>query len=249
VIVLAGPPPAWWGWTVLSLGVLSGVLGVLWALAQHDMKRLLAYHSVENIGIIFMGLGLGALGTAYQLPVLAILGYGGAILHTVNHALFKALLFVSMGAVYRMTGTRNLEELGGLARRMPITCAAFLIGSIAIIGVPPLNGFVSEWLVYQGSFARAWRQVPCDSPSLVLRRLRSSAAGAGMLRQGAGVCSWPSKKRSSTRRSRSESRLRGSPTRLGVGVCWHWRAACVRRAAIPSRCGDNCRSTIGFKWG
>jgi formate hydrogenlyase subunit 3/multisubunit Na+/H+ antiporter MnhD subunit len=87
-------------------------------------------------------LGLGALGTAYQLPVLAILGYGGAVLHTVNHALFKALLFMSMGAVYRMTGTRNLEELGGLARRMPITCAAFLIGSIAIIGVPPLNGFV-----------------------------------------------------------------------------------------------------------
>jgi hydrogenase-4 component B len=152
VVMLAGPPPAWWAWTVLLLGALSAVLGVLWALAQHDIKRLLAYHSVENIGIILIGMGLGALGTAYGHPILAILGYGAAVLHTVNHALFKALLFMSAGAVYRMTGTRNMEELGGLARRMPITFAAFLIGSIAIIGVPPLNGFVSEWLVYQGLF-------------------------------------------------------------------------------------------------
>ncbi len=152
VVMLAGPPPAWWGWTVLALGALSAVLGVLWALAQHDIKRLLAYHSVENIGIIMIGMGLGTLGTAYGHPMLAILGYGAAVLHTVNHALFKALLFMSAGAVYRMTGTRNIEEMGGLARRMPVTFAAFLIGSVAIIGVPPLNGFVSEWLVYQGLF-------------------------------------------------------------------------------------------------
>lgn len=152
VVMLAGPPPAWWAWIVLFLGALSAVLGVLWALAQHDIKRLLAYHSVENIGIILIGMGLGALGTAYEHPILAILGYGAAVLHTVNHALFKSLLFMSAGAVYRMTGTRNMEELGGIARRMPITFAAFLIGSIAIIGVPPLNGFVSEWLVYQGLF-------------------------------------------------------------------------------------------------
>ena len=152
VVMLAGPPPVWWAWTVLSLGALSAVLGVLWALAQHDIKRLLAYHSVENIGIIMIGMGLGALGIAYGHPVLAILGYGAAVLHTVNHALFKALLFMSAGAVYRMTGTRNIEELGGLARRMPVTFAAFLVGSVAIIGVPPLNGFISEWLVYQGLF-------------------------------------------------------------------------------------------------
>jgi len=152
VVMLAGPPPAWWAWTVLLLGALSGVLGVLWALAQHDIKRLLAYHSIENIGIILIGMGLGALGTVYGHPTLAILGYGAAVLHTVNHALFKALLFMSAGAVYRMTGANNMEELGGIARRMPITFAAFLIGSIAIIGVPPLNGFVSEWLVFQGLF-------------------------------------------------------------------------------------------------
>lgn len=152
VVLLAGPPPAWWAWTVLLLGALSALLGVLWALAQHDIKRLLAYHSVENIGIILIGMGLGALGTAYGHPILAILGYGAAVLHTVNHALFKALLFMSAGAVYRMTGTLNMDELGGIARRMPITFAVFLVGSVAIIGVPPLNGFVSEWLVYQGLF-------------------------------------------------------------------------------------------------
>ncbi len=152
VITLVGAPPAWWGWLVLGLGLSSAVLGVLWALAQHDIKRLLAYHSVENIGIILMGMGAGALGAAYGHPSLAILGYGAALLHTLNHALFKSILFLGAGAVYRMTGTRNMEELGGLARRMPLTWLAFVVGSAAIIGVPPLNGFVSEWLVFQTLF-------------------------------------------------------------------------------------------------
>ena len=146
--------PAMWGWVVLSIGIVSAVLGVLWALAQHDLKRLLAYHSVENIGIILMGAGMGALGTAYGQPELAVIGYAGAVMHTVNHALFKSLLFLGAGAVYRLTGTREMERLGGVVRRMPATWLAFLIGSVAIIGVPPLNGFVSEWVVYQ-SFFRA----------------------------------------------------------------------------------------------
>jgi NADH:ubiquinone oxidoreductase subunit 5 (subunit L)/multisubunit Na+/H+ antiporter MnhA subunit len=131
----------------------SGVLGVLWALAQHDLKRLLAYHSVENIGIILMGLGVGVLGAAHDAPAVALLGFAGALLHTVNHALFKSLLFLGAGAVYRATGTRNLEALGGLARRMPLTWLGFIIGATAIVGLPPLNGFVSEWLVFQGLFA------------------------------------------------------------------------------------------------
>jgi len=152
VVVLAGAPPGWWGWTVLGLGVASAVLGVLWALVQHDVKRLLAYHSVENIGIILMGAGVGALGARYGHPVVAVLGYGAAVLHTLNHALFKSVLFLGAGAVYRATGTRNVEALGALARRMPLTWLAFLVGAAAIIGVPPLNGFVSEWLVYQGLF-------------------------------------------------------------------------------------------------
>jgi formate hydrogenlyase subunit 3/multisubunit Na+/H+ antiporter MnhD subunit len=131
------------------------VLGVLWALAQHDFKRLLAYHSVENIGIILMGIGVGSLGVAHGAPVVAVLGFAGGLLHTVNHALFKSLLFLAAGAVYRATGTRNMEDLGGLARRMPLTWLGFAVGAAAIIGVPPFNGFVSEWLVYQGMFAGA----------------------------------------------------------------------------------------------
>ncbi|HET7373190.1 MAG TPA: proton-conducting transporter membrane subunit, partial [Gemmatimonadaceae bacterium] len=141
-----------WGWLMLGLGVTSGILGVLWALAQHDIKRLLAYHSVENIGIIAMGIGTGVLGVAHRSPTIAVLGFAGAVLHTVNHALFKSLLFFGAGAVYRVTGTRNMEALGGIAKRMPITWLAFAIGAAAIIGVPPFNGFVSEWLVYQGMF-------------------------------------------------------------------------------------------------
>ena len=149
VVSLLGVLPAWWGWLVLTIGIVSGVLGVLWALAQHDIKRLLAYHSVENIGIILMGLGVGVLGTAYRIPLVATLGYAGAILHTLNHALFKSLLFLGAGAVHHATGTRDLDRLGGLAGRMPLTWVAFLIASVAIVGLPPLNGFVSEWIVYQ----------------------------------------------------------------------------------------------------
>ncbi len=147
--VLFGALPPWWGWVVLALGALSGVLGVVWALAQHDIKRLLAFHSVENIGIILLGIGAGALGVAYGHPLIAVLGFAGAALHTVNHALFKSLLFLAAGAVIHATGTREIDRLGGLARPMPATTLAFLIGSAAIVGLPPLNGFVSEWVVYQ----------------------------------------------------------------------------------------------------
>jgi formate hydrogenlyase subunit 3/multisubunit Na+/H+ antiporter MnhD subunit len=157
VLMLVGPPPFWWAWIVLALGATSALLGVLWALAQHDIKRLLAYHSVENIGIILLGVGIGALGTVYGHPLLAMLGYAAALLHVLNHALFKSLLFMAAGSLYRRTGTRNIEQLGGLGKGMPVTFVMFLIGSVAIIGVPPLNGFVSELLVYQGLF-RAGQQ-------------------------------------------------------------------------------------------
>jgi formate hydrogenlyase subunit 3/multisubunit Na+/H+ antiporter MnhD subunit len=167
VITLAGPPPAWWGWTVLAVGAASALLGVLWALVQHDLKRLLAYHSVENIGIILIGTGVGALGAASGQPVVAILGYGAAALHTLNHALFKGALFLAAGAVVRSTGTRDLERLGGLARRMPLTWLGFLVGAAAIIGVPPLNGFVSEWLVFQDLF-RAGQSTGGAGPALRL---------------------------------------------------------------------------------
>jgi hydrogenase-4 component B len=145
-------PPIWWGGVLVALGALSGILGVAFALGQHDLKRLLAYHSIENIGIILLGLGLGTLGKSLGNPVMQTLGFAGALLHVVNHSLFKGLLFLSAGSVLHATGTRDLERLGGLGQRMPWTSGAFLAGSWAICGLPPLNGFVSEWLIYLGAF-------------------------------------------------------------------------------------------------
>jgi formate hydrogenlyase subunit 3/multisubunit Na+/H+ antiporter MnhD subunit len=142
----------WWGWVLVAVGVSSGLMGVLLALAQHDLKRLLAYHSVENVGIITLGLGLGVLGLAHGADRLAVLGFAGALLHVLNHALFKGLLFLGAGSVLHSAGTRDIEHLGGLLRRMPWTGASFLIGAAAISGLPPLNGFLSEALVYLAAF-------------------------------------------------------------------------------------------------
>jgi hydrogenase-4 component B len=144
-------PPAF-GATLLAVGMLSSILGVAFALAQHDLKRLLAYHSIENIGIITTGLGIGLLARAHGAPGLALLGYAGGLLHVWNHGLFKALLFLSAGSAVHETHTREMDRMGGLARVMPWTASAFLLGAVAICGLPPLNGFVSEWLLYVASF-------------------------------------------------------------------------------------------------
>jgi hydrogenase-4 component B len=151
-LTLIGPPPAWWGLLLIAIGAVSGILGVLYALGQHDLKRLLAYHSVENIGIITLGLGCGVLGVSLHNDILATLGFGGALLHVINHALFKGLLFLGAGAVLHRTKTLMIERLGGLVKKMPVTAACFLIGSIAICGIPPLNGFVSEFMIFSGAF-------------------------------------------------------------------------------------------------
>ena len=145
--------PAWWGCTVLLLGAVSGVAGVAFAIGQHDLKRLLAYHSIENIGIIMLGLGVALIGQSQGSPVLTILGLGGALLHVLNHATFKALLFLGAGSVIHATGTREIELMGGVSRRLPWSSGFFLVGAIAICGLPPLNGFVSELLVYLGFFS------------------------------------------------------------------------------------------------
>ncbi len=142
-------PPAW-GWTILALGAVSGIFGVVFALAQHDIKRLLAYHSVENIGIIALGVGTALLGRSYHLPDLVLLGLAGALLHVINHGLFKSLLFLSAGAVIHATGTREIDHYGGLLRRLPWSGVFFLGGAVAICGLPPFNGFISEWLIYLG---------------------------------------------------------------------------------------------------
>jgi len=140
------------GYFILIISVISGLYGVMLAIIQHNLKKLLAYHSIENIGIIGIGIGLGCIGTGTGNMVLATLGFAGALLHTLNHALFKSLLFYTAGNVYQATHTMEIEKLGGLVKRMPQTTLLFLIASISICGIPPFNGFISEFILYTGLY-------------------------------------------------------------------------------------------------
>jgi formate hydrogenlyase subunit 3/multisubunit Na+/H+ antiporter MnhD subunit len=149
VFDLLGPPVWWWGSIVLVLGSVTAVLGVLYAVMQRDLKRLLAYSTVENVGIIFVGLGLALAFKANGMTAAAALAFTAALLHVLNHSLFKSLLFFGAGAVLGSTGARDIEKLGGLIHRMPWTAFVFLGGCVAISALPPLNGFVSEWLIFQ----------------------------------------------------------------------------------------------------
>jgi formate hydrogenlyase subunit 3/multisubunit Na+/H+ antiporter MnhD subunit len=149
VFDLLGPPPIWWSVVLLILGGSSATLGVLYALMEHDLKRLLAYHTIENIGIIVIGLGLALAFEVGGIGWAAALAFVAALFHVLNHSLFKSLLFYGAGAVYATTHERDMEHLGGLIHRMPVTAFAFLVGSVAISALPPLNGFVSEWLTFQ----------------------------------------------------------------------------------------------------
>jgi hydrogenase-4 component B len=146
------PAPVEAGWVVAGLGCASAVLGVAFALGQHDLKRLLAYHSVENIGIILIGLGFAMIAHSQGRPEWGTLALAGGLLHVWNHGLFKALLFLGAGAVLHSTGTRQMSLLGGLWKTMPWTATLFTLGAVAICGLPPLNGFVSEWLIFSGLF-------------------------------------------------------------------------------------------------
>jgi hydrogenase-4 component B len=146
---LLGGGPAWWGGLVLTAGAVSAVLGVLYAMMQRDLKRLLAYSSVENVGIIVMGLGAALVLGSMSQPALAALALSAGLFHAANHAFFKSLLFLGAGAIDHATGTKDLERLGGLIRRMPQTAAIFLVGAASISALPPLNGFASEWLTFQ----------------------------------------------------------------------------------------------------
>ena len=145
----AAPAPLWAGLAVLGLGLLSALGGVLYALVQHDLKRLLAFHSIENVGIVALGLGASILFASQGEETWAAIAFAAALLHILNHAVFKALLFLAAGAFERAVGSLDLDRIGGLLRRMPWTGGAFLVGSMAIAGVPPLNGFASEWLTLQ----------------------------------------------------------------------------------------------------
>ena len=141
----------WWGIFIIILGAVSGILGVLFAIGQHDIKKLLAYHSVENIGIILLGFGMGITGRVFNYPAVSVFGFAGAFLHIFNHSIFKALLFLGAGAVIRQTGTGEIDRLGGLIKKLPWTGYLFLAGSIAIAGLPFFNGFISEILIYISS--------------------------------------------------------------------------------------------------
>jgi hydrogenase-4 component B len=140
------------GYIILFISIVSGIYGVMMAIIQHNLKKLLAYHSIENIGIIGIGIGLGCIGLGKANDTLIFLGFAGALLHILNHSLFKSILFYAAGNVYQATHTIDIEKLGGLGKRMPHTTLLFLIAALAICGLPPFNGFISEFLIYSGMF-------------------------------------------------------------------------------------------------
>ena len=172
MVLLLGTPSKPVAFTFLIIAVISALYGVLYAITQHDIKRLLAYHSIENIGIIGIGIAIGMLGLAYGNPVVASLGFAGGILHILNHSIFKELLFFAAGSTYLKTHTRNIEALGGLIKHMPYTALMFIVGSVAICGLPPFNGFISEFLIYAGMI----QGIPASELNLFLTLVFAIAA-------------------------------------------------------------------------
>ena len=226
---LLGGGPTWWGALVLGLGAVSALFGVLYALMEHDLKRLLAYHSVENIGIIFIGLGAGLIFHSSGLMTLAVLGFIGGLYHTINHASFKGLLFLGAGSVLHATGTRNMEEMGGLIKRMPWTALFFLVGSAAISALPPLNGFASEWLVFQsllGGLALPVPEIALAIPIAVgMLALTSGLAAACFVKAfGISFLALP--------RSREAEHAHESPLSMRVGMAL-LALACVVLGLAP----------------
>jgi hydrogenase-4 component B len=183
---LLGGGPAWWGALLIGLGALSAVIGVLYALMENDLKRLLAYSSVENIGLVFIGLGAGFLFLSLGVTGAALLALAAALYHALNHAAFKGLLFLGAGSVLHATHTRDMNRLGGLIRGLPWTAACFLTGSLAIAGLPPLNGFVSEWLLFQSLLPGIGSPVPLVAPLMTLAvgvlALTGGLAAAGFVK-------------------------------------------------------------------
>jgi hydrogenase-4 component B len=180
--VLLLPMETWWGLLILLAGTASAVLGVVYALKEHDLKRLLAYHSIENIGIILIGVGLYVVFSQSGFPAIAELALVGALFHTLNHAIFKSLLFMTSGSIINVTGTRNIEEMGGLIKRMPATAMLFFIGALSISALPPFNGFISELMIFQAFFQSTVLANPFLElilvTSLVLFALTSALAAA-----------------------------------------------------------------------
>lgn len=156
IIFILGVNSLWWGTLVLILSVLSCLVGIIYALMERDFKRMLAFSSVENVGVILLGIGLCMFFLSMNIPWLAVFSLAAGLYHLINHAIFKGLLFLGAGAVYKSTGTKNMEKLGGLIKKLPQTAACFFIGCLGISALPPLNGFVSEWLLLQAFFMGAF---------------------------------------------------------------------------------------------
>jgi hydrogenase-4 component B len=227
--LLAGGP-VWWGGLVLGLGIVSALLGVLYALMEHDLKRLLAFHSVENIGIIFIGIGAGLMFQSFQLPALAALGIVAGLYHTLNHACFKGLLFLGAGSVVHALGTRNMEAMGGLVKRMPRTAVCFLVGACAISALPPLNGFVSEWLVFQallGGSAIPQPEVAVIMPIAVAMLALTSGLAAACFVKAFGITFL------AIPRSPEAERAHEAPRSMQVGMA-SLVLACVGLGLAPS---------------
>lgn len=171
-VLLQGQPQAWMGWLVLAFSATSAAIGALYTTGQRDLKRLLGYSSTENVGIAGMGFGIGMLGMAWEQPTLITLGFAGGLLHVLNHAFFKCLLFYAAGSIYQAKHSVDMERLGGLARIMPWTAACFIVGGVAISGLPPFNGFASEFVVYSALFTQAdigiWAQLVLSVAAMLL---------------------------------------------------------------------------------
>ena len=229
VFDLLGPPAWWWSMVVLVLGGATAVLGVLYALMQHDLKRLLAYHTVENIGIIFIGLGLALAFQANAMGAAAALAFTAALFHVLNHSLFKSLLFFGAGAVLVVTGERDMEHLGGLIHRMPLTAFTFLVGAAAISALPPLNGFVSEWLTFQAIL------VSPDVPQWSLKFLVPAVGAALALSAAlAAACFVKAFGVTFLGRPRSEAAARAQEVdHISLGAMFAFAGLCVFAGVFP----------------
>ncbi len=226
---LLGGGPAWWGTIVMLAGAVSALIGILYALMENDLKRLLAYSSVENIGIVFIGAGAGLLFEARGMQAAAALAFIAGLYHAINHAAFKGLLFLGAGAVLHATHTRDMNLMGGLIKRMPWTSACFLIGSIAISGLPPLNGFVGEWLLFQALLPGVTLPQPVGAAlvtiSVGLLALTGGLAVAGFVKAfGITFLAMP---RSQAAEHAHEA---GMPMRIGMGML---AMACVVLGLAP----------------
>lgn len=185
VTTFLGAPPVWWGVTIIILGILGGLLGIIFAASQHNIKRLLAYCSVEGVGVITLGLGFGFLGVSLEMPTMAVLGFAGGLFHVFNHSLFKGLLMMGMGTLVHAThGVIDMDKLGGALKKMKTSGVLYLIGCFGIIGLPPFNGFISEFLIYMAAFDG----ITSTSSAAPIAIAAVSIASLGLIGGLAAVC-------------------------------------------------------------